>query len=126
MSYLGFYLLTKLDDFRVFLYIATAVEIVFAFVFILAILGSYAECTFDSDDFKPITKNKNKILSIYIVTILLTFLMPSSKQAAFIIIAPELVENGAVKETFKNIPELTQLGTEYLKETLKEKLNERN
>ena len=53
-----------------------------------------------------------------------TIFMPTAKAIAFIYIAPQIIENGAVKDTFKNIPELTKLGTEYLKEILKEKIDD--
>ena len=40
---------------------------------------------------------------------------------AFIVIGPQIVENGYVKGTLKNIPELAKLGTDYLKGLLSEK-----
>lgn len=67
-----------------------------------------------------------KFWSIIVVLIAIAIFMPSTKQAAFIWIAPQIVENGAVKDTVKNIPELTKLGTEYLKELLKEKVDEKH
>ena len=42
---------------------------------------------------------------------------------AFIYIAPAIVNNKDIQETFKQMPELTNLGLEYLKETLKEKID---
>ena len=59
-----------------------------------------------------------------IVLLVFSQLLPTTKQAAFIWIAPQIIENGAVKDTVKNIPELTKLGTDYLKELLKEKVND--
>ena len=67
-----------------------------------------------------------KIKGLYILFIsfyTIAMLLPTTKQAAFIWIAPQIVENGAVKDTVKNIPELTKLGTEYLKQLLEEKVN---
>ena len=59
-----------------------------------------------------------------IVLLVFAQLLPTTKQAAFIWVAPQIIENGAVKDTVKNIPELTKLGTEYLKELLKDKAKE--
>lgn len=66
-----------------------------------------------------------KLWTIIAVLFTIAIFIPSTKQAAFIWIAPQIVENGAVKDTVKNIPELTKLGTEYLKELLKEKVNDK-
>lgn len=63
-------------------------------------------------------------LCAFILLTSLLILMPSSKGIAFIYIAPQIIENGAVKDTVKNIPELTKLGTEYLKEILTDKIQE--
>lgn len=58
----------------------------------------------------------------FIVFTSLATLLPTSKQLAFIVIAPQIIENGAVKDTVKNIPEITKLGTEYLKQLLEDKV----
>lgn len=66
----------------------------------------------------------NKIcITIFAISLSLAVLLPTSKGIAFIFVAPKIVENGDVKETFANIPELAKLGTDYLKELLKEKVN---
>lgn len=66
----------------------------------------------------------NKIsITIFAVTLSLAIFLPTSKGIAFIYVAPKLIENDNVKETFANIPELAKLGTDYLKELLKEKVN---
>lgn len=63
-------------------------------------------------------------LCAFILLTSLVIFIPSSKGIAFIYIAPQIIENGAVKDTVKNIPELTKLGTEYLKEILADKIQE--
>lgn len=66
----------------------------------------------------------NKISAIlFAIFLSLAVFLPSSKGIAFIYVAPKLIENDNVKETFANIPELAKLGTDYLKELLKEKVN---
>lgn len=64
-----------------------------------------------------------KVFTVSVVFLTIATLLPTTKQAAFIWVAPQIIENGAVKDTVKNIPELTKLGTDYLKELLKEKVN---
>lgn len=68
--------------------------------------------------------NVNKVcITIFAIVLSLAILLPTSKGIAFIYVAPKLIENNNVKETFANIPELAKLGTDYLKELLKEKVN---
>jgi hypothetical protein len=50
----------------------------------------------------------------------LAVFVPTTKQAALIYIAPKVVNN----EVIENVPEITKLGTEYLKELLKEKTDD--
>lgn len=67
----------------------------------------------------------NKIcITIFAVTLSLAILLPTSKGIAFIYVAPKLIENDNVKETFANIPELAKLGTDYLKELLKSSMKD--
>ena len=73
---------------------------------------------------KFLEKVRNKLAIIVCILSAISILVPSSKAIAFIFIAPQIIENGDVKDTFKNIPELTKLGTEYLKEILKEKIDD--
>lgn len=68
----------------------------------------------------------NKVcITIFAISLSLAIFLPTSKGIAFIYVAPKLIENDNVKETFANIPELAKLGTDYLKELLKEKVNDR-
>lgn len=55
-----------------------------------------------------------------IISMLLAVFVPTTKQAALIYIAPKVVNN----EVIENVPEITKLGTEYLKELLKEKTDD--
>ena len=65
-------------------------------------------------------------LPIFIIGGVIKVLTPTTKQMAFIYIAPAIVNNKDIQETFKQMPELTNLGLEYLKETLKEKINDKH
>lgn len=77
------------------------------------------------DDFKEEDQRGIKLLkkwiTPYIILILLVIFIPSQKQLAFILVAPHIVENKDIQETFKNIPEIAKLGAEYLKEVLNDK-----
>lgn len=127
MNYLGMYILTKLDSWHSF---TGCYGIVTLIATGLVLLGALICCC---DCFGDFTESLKKLIkSLHIKTmfisgvVLLVFsqLLPTTKQAAFIYIAPQIIENGAVKDTVKNIPELTKLGTDYLKELLKEKVND--
>ena len=127
MNYLGMYILTKLDSWHSFTGGCGIVTLVASGI---VLIGAIVCCSDCYDDFIESLKKLIKSLHIKAVfisgIILLVFsqLLPTTKQAAFIYIAPQIIENGAVKDTVKNIPELTKLGTDYLKELLKEKINE--
>lgn len=126
------YLLTKLDNFRCFFDKMTGFMLA---IFILLSIFTVIYSSIRAEDdyhrtyievFKEVyTVTRLHICFIsMIVLALITTLIPTTKQAAFIWVAPQIIENGAVKDTVKNIPELTKLGTEYLKELLKEKTND--
>jgi hypothetical protein len=127
MNYLGMYILTKLDSFSdLALTIGVASLLAFGFVLIGCFISSVDFSGFNQEAF-----NKNakifKMKTLFLtgcISVILSHVLPTTKQAAFIYIAPQIIENGAVKDTVKNIPELTKLGTDYLKELLKEKINE--
>lgn len=125
MSYLGFYLLTKLDDFGAVLFVISILcFIAFAIIFIPSLMCS-VEAEETRDEFVE-TMKKLWVFKVFwtgVICLTIATVLPTTKQAAFIWIAPQIVENGAVKDTVKNIPELTKLGTDYLKELLKEKVN---
>lgn len=52
----------------------------------------------------------------------LSALLPTTKQAAAIYILPNIVNNEDLKETFKQIPELSNLGLHHLKEILSDEV----
>ena len=127
MTYLGMYILTKLDSWHSFSW-GIGMTILIAAVLITIACGLEAD-THYGEKFehwkKYIRALRVKVLfTTGIALLVFAQLIPTTKQAAFIYIAPQIIENGAVKDTVKNIPELTKLGTDYLKELLKEKINE--
>lgn len=133
MMYFGMYLLTKLDSFKsllctistaccIALVISTAATLIYSLVKSDSYYGDKDKTLFDHLKL-AIQGFKLKFIVISTLVVMsINTLIPSTKQAAFIWIAPQIIENGAVKDTVKNIPELTKLGTDYLKELLKEKV----
>ena len=127
MNYLGMYILTKLDSWHSFTGKYGIIMLIIAVIMLIVSIIICADCYGDfTESLKKLIKSLH-IKTVFISGIvLLAFsqLLPTTKQAAFIWIAPQIIENGAVKDTVKNIPELTKLGTDYLKELLKDKINE--
>lgn len=127
-----YYLLAKLNDFVCFLAIFGYVGLVITTGIVVVFCAISDINTYSHEDFVETFTRYTKsckiktLVTLEVIAIILSTLLPTTKQAAFIWIAPQIVENGAVKDTVKNIPELTKLGTEYLKELLKEKVNEKH
>ena len=133
MSYFGMYLLAKLDILQTTFTVGGWFLLIALGIMLLVIL-SIADCNSGSFfEFKNVKEAFphyysmipfRKVFIVSVVFIILGLLLPTTKQAAFIYVAPQIIENGAVKDTVKNIPELTKLGTDYLKELLKDKIKE--
>lgn len=122
MSYLEMYILLMLDS-VCGLSIAAGVLLMSYFLFGFGIINTEL-------DNKEDRTNRLKELKVFPVGVagLLLFIIgifcPNTKQAALIYITPQIVNNEAVSDTVKNMPELTKLGTDYLKELLKEKTDD--
>lgn len=129
MTYLGIYLLTIVDNLTT---VTGVLSIFLGFVLagltVITIGERYDSIENSSKSgrirVKFLEKVRNKLAIAFCLTSAISVFVPSSKATAFIFIAPQIIENGDVKDTFKNIPELTKLGTEYLKEILKEKIDD--
>ena len=131
MTYLEAYILTRLDPLKSLFSSASAglttLLIIFFIVFGFSWLINTVEDLGERGD--TIVKNLKKILLFLIVPIfcvvsLVKNLIPTTKEMAFIYIAPAIVNNKDVQKTIQKIPELSGLGLEYLTETLKGEINE--
>lgn len=122
MTYLEMYMLLMLDGFTTF---ASAIA-TFCLVWTVIVFFGCVLQDADSDIKAEVIGNlyADKTLIIGIISLLLALFVPNTKQAALIYITPQIVNNEAVSDTVKNMPELTKLGTDYLKELLKEKTND--
>lgn len=122
MTYFLMYLLTIVDNIPIVL---TPIVVLLGFGILVGTIGMII---FSVDGCIEIVEAilpwyKRGLYAFILLTSLILFI-PSSKGIAFIYVAPQIIENGAVKDTVKNIPELTKLGTEYLKEILADKIQE--
>lgn len=130
-----YYLLTIVDDIKMVSSILTF------FAFVAAVATAAVRVINIEEDIENIKRNYwsktrtilrrklyatvNKVcIAILAISLSLTILLPTSKGIAFIYVAPKLIENNNVKETFANIPELAKLGTDYLKELLKSSMKD--
>ena len=119
------YLFTRLDVVSEIVGFVTGGAIIVVsislFIFLITSVESFYEE--DTKKLRDLMKNALKYgFNALIIATVIHCLVPNTKPAAFIWIAPKIVENGEIKETAANIPELAKLGTEYLKEVLKEKI----
>lgn len=119
-----FYLLTILDNINTATYVCCGLSGIYAAIISILMGAFIAEGQPSEEEIEDMIKlYKLKITwVVFLISGIVLTLLPTTKQAAFIWIAPQIVENGAVKDTVKNIPELTKLGTDYLKDLLKEKI----
>lgn len=122
MSYLEMYILLMLDGFT------TLASVIAAFCLVWTGIVFFGCVLQDGDsDIKAQVIGElyaDKALIIGTISLLLALFVPNTKQAALIYITPRIVNNEAVSDTVKNMPELTKLGTDYLKELLKEKVDD--
>lgn len=130
MDYFMIYLLTQLDSIKRFLFVFGTLSAVTMGV-ILFICGMLSADSYGENARKALQEYLKICRFKLFVTIFCVFhsvamLLPSTKQAAFIYIAPQIIANGDVKDSIKAIPELAKLGTEYLKTMLKDKIEESN
>ena len=128
MSYFGMYLLAKLDCWQSSTLNLGVILLVIASILtvITLVVGGIELYSDEGKSIKRLARifKLKTMFTVSSILIGISMVLPTTKQAAFIYVAPQIIENGAVKDTVKNIPELAKLGTDYLKELLKEKINE--
>jgi len=132
MTYFEAYILTRLDPLKnLFLSLSSkgigVLIILFAILFTcFFLIKSPRDLEYDQQ--KTIKKIKNifffLIIPVYCLSFIIATLIPTSKEMAFIYIAPAIVNNKDVQKTIQKIPELSGLGLEYINELLKTKIEE--
>ena len=132
MTHFQAYLLTRLDPFQdLFISIITITilliiaNIIVQIVCLVGTTDSYGDCEKEWKDRSKKSFSYFKLTMPFLLTMLaLKSLIPSTKEAAFIYIAPAIVNNQDIQKTIKKVPELSGLGLEYLGEILKQQIDE--
>lgn len=129
MTYLMAYFIIKLTDMVILFggigFIGSMVGMI---IYIVGIAGSTERGgLFNGIDEKnkSIIKKMGRNLSIIgCILFFLGSMLPTTKQAAAIYILPSIVNNEDLQETIKQIPELSNLGLQHLKEILSDDIKE--
>lgn len=126
MTYFEAYLLTRLDGLGFLLFILGLLAVVMTIAKLIIFANYQDHCP---DDEKQKCNHKSgrairRCFFIIVALVLIGGLTPTTKQAAFIYIAPAIVNNQDIQKTIKKLPELSGLGLEYLGEILKEEIKE--
>ncbi len=127
MTYFDAYILTRLDPFKslfsgLSIYLGVLL-LIFCIVYAISWFVIVIE-QLQNTEVNKINKIIKKTILFLIILVaclscLLKTLIPTTKEMAFIYIAPAIVNNKDVQKTIQKIPELSGLGLEYLTETLK-------
>lgn len=131
MTYFEAYLLTRLDPLKsLFSSFSTILFFALLFMFFAWGMGSFMAVEY-GEKFEASVKKLKKlfwffIVPTYCICCLIETLIPTTKETAFIYIAPAIVNNKDVQKTIQKIPELSGLGLEYINELLKTKIEEIN
>ena len=132
MTYFEAYILTRLDPLKnLFLSLSSKgigfLIILFTILFTIFLL-TVGSSDLEEEQQRKIRKIKNifffLIIPLYCLSFIIATLIPTSKEMAFIYIAPAIVNNKDVQKTIQKIPELSGLGLEYINELLKTKIEE--
>lgn len=132
MTHFEAYILTRLDPLKsLFLSLSSkgigALIIMFIILFTMFLLTESLR-ELEKEQQELIKKIKNifffLIIPLYCLSFIIATLIPTSKEMAFIYIAPAIVNNKDVQKTIQKIPELSGLGLEYINELLKTKIEE--
>ena len=118
MTYFQAYLLTRLDSFN---------GLFVGGIMLGVLILTLSTCPLFSEGEKY-KKYQTKLVAsgfcFLMIFSLLKALIPTTKEAAFIYIAPAIINNQDVQKTIKKLPELSGLGLEYLSEILKEEVRD--
>jgi len=118
MTYFQAYLLTRLDSFNAFFAGGVVLGVI-----ILAV--SACSLFWEGGKYKKYQSMVVLLGFCFIMVFsLLRVLTPTTKEAAFIYIAPAIINNQDVQKAIKKLPEFSGLGLEYLSEVLKEEIKD--
>ena len=113
-----YYLFAILGNISCLLGIIAVIGFLFSVLCLIAIIINKSD---EDDCFGAVLSKISKWwFPFYAVVIILSVLVPSQKQMAFIISAPYILENKDLRDAGSNTAEIIKLGTEYLKNILEE------
>lgn len=113
------YILVMLDNVRIMLGISTTILGLAAFIFIVAY---YDPLIYDRE--RLIAKPRNILIPLFVISGLFLSMLPTTKQAATIILLPAIVNNEQIQTTVGNGLDLMELTTEWLKDQMSDKIKE--
>jgi len=130
MTHFQAYLLTRLDSLQYLFQQFASITMVLVVANLIAQVLFLVWCYTEADKSK-VNLFRKKIASYFkitvplaIATLVIHSLIPTTKEAAFIYIAPAIVNNQDIQKTINKLPELSGLGLEYLGEILKQEIKE--
>lgn len=124
MTYFQAYLLTRLDSFQHLLQGLSGVATILIVVNGVALISLLVIDDTDKSIFYKVASYFKITVPLFIVILVIKSLIPTTKEAAFIYVAPAIVNNQDIQKTIKKLPELSGLGLEYLGEILKQEIKE--
>lgn len=113
------YVLVMLSNVRIMLSVSTAILGIAAFAFTIAY---YDPLIHDRE--RLVAKPRNILIPLFVISGILLSLLPSTKQAATIILLPAIVNNEHIQTTVGNGIDLMDLTTEWLKDQMSDKIKE--
>ena len=124
MTYFQAYLLTRLDSLNTLFVLIGVLTLFGSAIILLGFIDTHSDEK--EKKYQQFIKRVWKItLPICLVSFLFASLTPNTKEAAFIYIAPKVINNADLQESVKKLPELTNLGLEYLNDLLEKETNEK-
>lgn len=114
------YLLVMLNNVRVMLSISTTILGVAALIFTVAYYDPLIR-----DRERLIAKPRNILILLFVISGMFLSLLPSTKQAATIILLPAVVNNEQIQTTVGNDFDLMELATEWMKDQMNKEVKEK-
>lgn len=113
------YVLVMLGNVKILLGVSTTILGIAALVFTIAY---YDPLIHDKE--RLVAKPRNILIPLFVISGMFLSLLPSTKQAAAIILLPAIVNNEHIKTTVGNGLDLMELTTEWMKDQISDKIKE--
>lgn len=114
------YILVILSNVKILLGVSTTILGIAALVFTIAY---YDPLIHDKE--RLVAKPRNILIPLFVISGMFLSLLPSTKQAATIILLPAIVNNEQIQTTVGNGLDLMELATEWMKEQMGKEVKEK-